>query len=769
MATAAAFGRDGLSASGETTLEVNALRTDLQSLKYEYAKIKEAKGTNKAIFDEYKRRYGGDAPAVYQAAKGADSSLGYLTQFNKMVSVMVRERGTMADLNTPDRILSTIAAWTIAAPRTAIVTLLDAVAPFHFYKFSKATLRNIGYQTGKTMGSDFLMSSFRDLGMNLSLNADASLRRVEWTGGDPALAISARSRSLDFGMGSEQQKAAYMSRYILRQMTEPLEIGLGDARAPKKFGTMETAAPKLRFLSLFRFCQGTATNTVIDSMYETTSRMYRGAIDLIENSGDVDGMLRKLRTGFDSNGKPFELTAKDLGMQYDDAPFAYLKEALASKLRRGTFERQVAEAYERYTRGKPIAEKMQAAGAKMEDIHAALRKANALLVDDETYAGIANVATEEMALEPGIGADSPLFSHPVMRPLMPLLSFSIKAAQRFPKMFKDPAGQMSARTVIEGALTLALVAVPITLGFSMVMDRFDEDVLDKKNDLRDPDTAMGALERLARYGVGGAYSEVISGVLNAQQGMRPFEPSSRIMAFAKFNQVMNLASNLILANPPLDWANFGRPVTQLVGANNLLQYTQIANTATGGQFAPQEAALTKRTSVGNYLRASGRNLGLDVRSYSGSASRPTPLTPWVATMGRAAMQGDTFAFDSAYETAIRVAMGDDGNITREEAKKRVRSAFASRHPLRSVFKTSPTESQYRQILASLGGDAAWVGNTIDEYNRYLRRLGLQAFDGTATHRPTTAAGLRKQLLKDLGITDRTQARRMTAAMLAEGE
>ena len=769
MATAAAFGRDGLSASGETTLEVNALRTDLKSLKYEYAKIKEAKGTNKAIFDEYKRRYGGDAAAVYQAAKGAENSLGYLTQFNKMVSVMVRERGTMADLNTPDRILSTIAAWTIAAPRTAIVTLLDAVAPFHFYKFSKATLRNIGYQTGKTMGSDFLMSSFRDLGMNLSLNADASLRRVEWTGGDPALAISARSRSLDFGMGSEQQKAAYMSRYVLRQMTEPLEIGLGDARAPKKFGTMETAAPKLRFLSLFRFCQGTATNTVIDSMYETTSRMYRGSIDLIENSGDVDGMLRKLRTGFDSNGKPFELTAKDLGMQYDDAPFAYLKEALASKLRRGTFERQVAEAYERYTRGKPIAEKMQAAGAKMEDIHAALRKANALLVDDETYAGIANVATEEMALEPGIGADSPLFSHPVMRPLMPLLSFSIKAAQRFPKMFKDPAGQMSARTVIEGALTLALVAVPITLGFSMVMDRFDEDVLDKKNDLRDPDTAMGALERLARYGVGGAYSEVISGVLNAQQGMRPFEPSSRIMAFAKFNQVMNLTGNLILANPPLDWANFGRPVTQLVGANNLLQYTQIANTATGGQFAPQEAALTKRTSVGNYLRASGRNLGLDVRSYSGSASRPTPLTPWVATMGRAAMQGDTFAFDSAYETAIRVAMGDDGNITREEAKKRVRSAFASRHPLRSVFKTSPTESQYRQILASLGGDAAWVGNTIDEYNRYLRRLGLQAFDGTATHRPTTAAGLRKQLLKDLGITDRTQARRMTAAMLAEGE
>ena len=199
---------------------------------------------------------------------------------------------------------------------------------------------------------------------------------------------------------------------------------------------------------------------------------------------------------------------------------------------------------------------------------------------------------------------------------------------------------------------------------------------------------------------------------------------------------------------------------------NLTPYL-IRGLATGGQFAPQEAALTKRTSVGNYLRASGRNLGLDVRSYSGSASRPTPLTPWVATMGRAAMQGDTFAFDSAYETAIRVAMGDDGNITREEAKKRVRSAFASRHPLRSVFKTSPTESQYRQILASLGGDAAWVGNTIDEYNRYLRRLGLQAFDGTATHRPTTAAGLRKQLLKDLGITDRTQARRMTAAMLEE--
>ena len=503
---------------------------------------------------------------------------------------------------------------------------------------------------------------------------------------------------------------------------------------------------------------------MIDSSYETVKRLYSGAIKKIDESGDVDSFLRKLRTGFNPDGTVFELTPEDCGMGMDKAAFAYFKEGMASKMRNGTFERQVADAYERYYKGKPIAEQMQAAGKSIVEIQDALRKADALLVDDRTFGGIASLVMSEVSLEPGMGSDSPWMSNPFWRPLTPLLSFTIKAAQRFPRMFKDQAGQMSASTMLKGAGTLMLVAVPLTLAYSMVMDEFSEDALGKKTDLRDPTTAMGALERLARYGVGGAWGEAANGLLNSQQGMRPFEPASRIMAFSKFNQFFNLASNLILANPPLDWANFGRPATQLLGANNLIQYMDMANQVTGGAIAPEEAAMTRRISVNNYLRTAGRRLDLDVRGYGGTSSyRATPISPWVSSMERAALMGSTYSFDEAYTKAVAVAM-KEYNLDKEEAQKRVKAAFQSRHPLRSVFKTSPTENQYRQILGSLGEDAYWVSNAVNEYNTFLKRLGLHSFDGSGSRSTFSISSIRRQMMKESGLNDLATARRQAMAM-----
>jgi hypothetical protein len=135
-----------------------------------------------------------------------------------------------------------------------------------------------------------------------------------------------------------------------------------------------------------------------------------------------------------------------------------------------------------------------------------------------------------------------------------------------------------------------------------------------------------------------------------------------------------------------------------------------------------------RINANNYLRAAGREIGLDVRKSGGSGGQDlsTRTRPHVSNMLFSALANDYDSFREAYEKAIASAV-DDGKPDPADYVKR---SFATYHPLRSVFRTPPSEAEYRGILSALNERGQQdVSQAIDLYNRYAALLGIKPFDG----------------------------------------
>jgi hypothetical protein len=169
-----------------------------------------------------------------------------------------------------------------------------------------------------------------------------------------------------------------------------------------------------------------------------------------------------------------------------------------------------------------------------------------------------------------------------------------------------------------------------------------------------------------------------------------------------------------------DWATVGRPMVQSLGGSGYLQYAGILNNWLG--LDNQEARVANRINVNNYLRVSGRELGLDVRPASKMEVTPNPVRPFIGQMVMAAYANDAADFREAWQAAIAEAI--KGGRDRYDALDYVQRSFSSYHPLRTVFKTEPSETDYRRLLLSMNENgrttAATAINLLNHYGEQVK-------------------------------------------------
>jgi hypothetical protein len=117
-----------------------------------------------------------------------------------------------------------------------------------------------------------------------------------------------------------------------------------------------------------------------------------------------------------------------------------------------------------------------------------------------------------------------------------------------------------------------------------------------------------------------------------------------------------------------------------LGFGGALQNFQLSNHLLGlDNFESRYAA---RTNVNNILRSAGKELGLDVRKFSGGGALPTPMKPWMTEMVLSAYANDGIAFRNAYGMALKAAEA----MGKEDPVKSVKSSLTMYHPLRYVFR-----------------------------------------------------------------------------------
>jgi hypothetical protein len=182
-------------------------------------------------------------------------------------------------------------------------------------------------------------------------------------------------------------------------------------------------------------------------------------------------------------------------------------------------------------------------------------------------------------------------------------------------------------------------------------------------------------------------------------------------------------------NGEATFASVYRPFAMLMGGSGMVQNVDVANNLLS--LNNEESRYVKMLSARNVIRSYAPLLGYEVKSSSQGAGRP--WTPYVSAMSYAAGSNDSESFRIAMEKAEKVYAKEHGMRSWREARPFIVNSFAQRHPLRGMFQTEITRDDFRLIKNSLPdnlrGDFV---DTINNYNRYMVKLGRSPYLGSAT-------------------------------------
>lgn len=325
------------------------------------------------------------------------------------------------------------------------------------------------------------------------------------------------------------------------------------------------------------------------------------------------------------------------------------------------------------------------------------------------------------------------FNNGIARFGLPLLGWSYRRAGQIASLRLNTNDKTSLYAVGNALLGIAATGLG-GLGLSLIVDAYSEDVLGKKRNIRplrfptDANDIIGVQERLAKVGTFGIWGELINAAVNKGTGQgdnRLLSVDQRVVSMQAFQSVLRATSNLINQGGDADYRNVIRPVIGAIGGSGMLQYMQIMNHAF--DFDNVESRVVKRINAENYLRVTGRDLGMNIRTGGGGYSTPTPITPWLARMEYAAYANDPIDFRVAWNGAKAEAKA----AGKADPEDYVKKAFETRHPLRYVFAQVPSQREYRQVLANLddrGKES--VTEAVRLFNYYGGHIGLEPFQGS---------------------------------------
>lgn len=326
---------------------------------------------------------------------------------------------------------------------------------------------------------------------------------------------------------------------------------------------------------------------------------------------------------------------------------------------------------------------------------------------------------------------SSFWNNSVLRAAVPLLGWMGRRTLDVAGKRLDANGKLQAQALIRGLTGIAAVSAG-GLALSAIVDKYYEELIGKKRNLRPMTSPLGLTEHIARVGSFGFFGELANGAINVGQGgdSRIISADRRIVGLSAIMTAQQAAAALINQGE-FDYSRVGRPLFTAIGGGGLLQYMGMYNKLTGADNI--ESRINARINAQNYLRVIGRELELPVRGFSGGVGTPTPMTPYITRMELAAYANNAVDFRNAYVEAIKQAK-EQGF---EDPVDHVKRSFASKNPLRSVFQTAPSEKEYERILLALPQDGREaVSEAVNQFNRYAESIGARGFEGKAEKKPS---------------------------------
>jgi len=375
---------------------------------------------------------------------------------------------------------------------------------------------------------------------------------------------------------------------------------------------------------------------------------------------------------------------------------------------------------------------------------------------------LGNTAMAEVAGEGGMNTNSPgFYKDAILKFGSILLRWPIFVMNRAHKLITSEEGELTLAATSKGLAIMGMWSAPIGLAATLLMDEYDFWFLRKKSNLREVGTdqslmgnTLAVVERLARsgnvYGLGMDSINQLINVVDPQAGQRAgvFELDSRVLVLSQIKNVqmallsmMRQSSGWSPEEIGLSYDTVMRPLLMSLGFNGPVQYAQIFNNAMGATNA--EAKVTYKINISNWVSATARELGLELRSGGGFSSA-TPMSRWVRQMLLAAYSNDREKFMHAHRRAVTEARkAFPGNP--EEAEKRVLASWRSRGPFERL-RYKPSDIQLSQIYSAMPNRGA--DSLREASHRYDMYNDLFTPSGSGPKIPS-AEDIRKKLMRSV--------------------
>jgi hypothetical protein len=702
LAFHAAFGRNG----ERMTRALDEQRANLMVRKNEFDSLTST--TDSGRKEEAKVR-GIDYAAAKRAAKlyrNVDS----LQEALKAHFGFSQQVGVLGDMRTGLEMLHFVTGQTVNNPKTALLNLMQPA--------QRALVQRSmgGLQLGATtvayaeLAKQVIGSILENFGLHI-LRASEHAREIGAVEGQAYGQLPWSVVLSDIGRRGRFQETV-ADRWMIRPLRmlsaaqrKGVRVGAGEARDFQRLNVIPGVGGVMNYLS-------------------TVAAVSNGR-------AEVWALERIVKAGMDyfaahpeaAANPSFRFTADDLGLKNrawfsNESSFDYYRRKTV-EYGVGNLEDIVRGAMERQARGETLLTREQALRTAM-------------------------IANNELDLQSSINTrPSGWATNPILKFGMPLLGWPIAQMNQVHQALKTADGRWSFQAALKGLGIMAVWSLPIGLAFTLMTDEYDDKVLKKKSGLAgvDKEAAIpvigpvlalaagdrglgnltGILQRMSRagniYGVG---ADLVSQTINAMDptsGQRPFSLDQRVLVFSQFLN-LNQALTAWINQGTATYASVVRPLVMSMGGNGALHAANVFNGLLG--LDNQEARIAQRTNVQQWLRAAGREIGLELRRGGGGSAAPTPVSVWLREMQFAAYAGDRLAFLDSYRRAVDAAR-EEGKPNPEQT---VVEGWRARDPL-DVFRQKPSDYdlvRLKSVMSENGRQA--VDEALRLYQTFSDLIGM---------------------------------------------
>ena len=290
---------------------------------------------------------------------------------------------------------------------------------------------------------------------------------------------------------------------------------------------------------------------------------------------------------------------------------------------------------------------------------------------------------------------------------------------------------------------VSAVYAPAGLAFAMLVDWYDDEVLEKPNNLppispwaalpvlgpfmaaqNDPNFSIYSItSRLAKagvpYGMGIDLANSVFSKGDPYGSSKEFSLDSRIFAWSMLKNVYDAMGNW-MHQGEIDYQNVTRPIMYGLGGNSVIQFMD----ATTAMFDIDSTERRMADYIGsrNIIKKYAWGMGLELRPPAKGYGRPTPTSINVRQMERAAYNFDTLEFREAYQDALDAAR-EEGEQNPEKA---VRDRFKRRLILYNITDGKITDDQLERMFELMEPDEReLIQRYMRAHEQYLQMIEVQ--------------------------------------------